>query len=237
MKFLNTIRKILNLLQNENLTTKQIAVKTGISNSTVSSTITKIRKEGKIKVIGKEGRANIYALGIKEEITHGKIPQREELFNLSENPKFIDSLMFSYISSSNEPSYYKIKGFFSSLGILDKDVLLAIFRNLDKNLLKMQHIPEGEYSQILNFLIKNAEIFLAKYPFTMSFQETYQFFKSFGIKDIKEFVKFLKKISEQYPEFIVLSSSRTGYPFDLFTFKNIFLKKIKFLPSGAWSLN
>ena len=228
---------ILDLLRSENLTTKQIAVKTGINNRTVSSTITKLRKEGKIKVFGKVGRANIYSLMIKEEITHDKIPQRKELFNLIENPKFIDSLMFSYISSSNNPSYNKIKGFFSSLGILDKDVLLAIFRNLDKNLLKMLNIPEGEYSQILNFLIKNAEIFIAKYPFTMSFQEAYQLFKSFSNQDIKEFVSFMKKISEKYPEFVILSSSRTGYSFDLFTFKQIFLEKIKFEPSGAWSLN
>lgn len=227
---------ILDLLQNENLTTNQIAAKTAINKSTVSSTISKLRKEGKIKVIGKEGRANIYSSIIKKEITYEKVPQREELFDLSENPKFIDSLIFSYVSSFNKPSYNKIKGFFSSLGILDKDVLMAIFRNLEKNLLKMENVPEGEYSRILGFLIKNAELFIARYPFTMSFQEAFQFFKSLGIQDIKKFVVFMKKLSEEYPEFIILSSSRTGYTFDLFTFKQIFLEKIKFAPSGAWSV-
>lgn len=228
---------ILDLLQSENLTTNQIANKTGINKSTVSSTISKLRKEGKIEVIGKEGRANIYASSLKEEITPVKIPQREVLFNLSENPKFIDSLMFSYVSSFNKPSYSKIKGFFSSLGILDKGVLMAIFRNLDKNLLKMENVPEGEYSQVLRFLIKNADLFIARYPFTMSFQEAFQLFKSFGIQDIRTFVDFMKNLSEKYSEFIILSSSRTGYTFDLFTFKQIFLEQIKFAPSGAWSVN
>lgn len=228
---------ILDLLQSENLTTNQIANKTGINKSTVSSTISKLRKEGKIEVIGKDGRANIYASSLKEEITPVKTPQREVLFNLSENPKFIDSLMFSYVSSFNKPSYSKIKGFFSSLGILDKGVLMAIFRNLDKNLLKMENVPEGEYSQILRFLIKNADLFIARYPFTMSFQEAFQLFKSFGIQDIRTFVDFMKELSEKYSEFIILSSSRTGYTFDLFTFKQIFLEQIKFAPSGAWSVN
>jgi len=228
---------ILGLLQSENLTTNQIANKTGINKSTVSSTISKLRKEGKIEVIGKDGRANIYASSLKEEITPVKIPQREVLFNLSENPKFIDSLMFSYVSSFNKPSYSKIKGFFSSLGILDKGVLMAIFRNLDKNLLKMENVPEGEYSQVLRFLIKNADLFIARYPFTMSFQEAFQLFKSFGIQDIRTFVDFMKNLSEKYSEFIILSSSRTGYTFDLFTFKQIFLEQIKFAPSGAWSVN
>ncbi len=228
---------ILDLLQNENLTANQIAVRTGINKSTVSSCVYNLKKKGKIKVIGKDGRANIYSSILKEKITPEEIPQREELFNLSENPKFIDSLMFSYVSSRNKPSYNKIKGFFSSLGILDKDVLLAIFRNLDKDLLKMEYIPEGEYSHVLKFLIKNAELFIVKYPFTMSFQEAYQFFKSFGIQDIEKFVNFMKRLSEKYPEFIILSSSRTGHPFDLFTFKQIFLEEIKFMPSGAWSVN
>jgi len=228
---------ILDLLQSENLTTNQIANKTGINKSTVSSTISKLRKEGKIEVIGKEGRANIYASSLKEEITPVKIPQREVLFNLSENPKFIDSLMFSYVSSFNKPTYSKIKGFFSSLGILDKGVLMAIFRNLDKNLLKMENVPEGEYSQVLRFLVKNADLFIARYPFTMSFQEAFQLFKSFGIQDIRTFVDFMKNLSEKYSEFIILSSSRTGYTFDLFTFKQIFLEQIKFAPSGAWSVN
>jgi len=237
VELLNKIKMILDLLQSENLTTNQIANKTGINKSTVSSTISKLRKEGKIEVIGKEGRANIYASSLKEEITPVKIPQREVLFNLSENPKFIDSLMFSYVSSFNKPTYSKIKGFFSSLGILDKGVLMAIFRNLDKNLLKMENVPEGEYSQVLRFLVKNADLFIARYPFTMSFQEAFQLFKSFGIQDIRTFVDFMKNLSEKYSEFIILSSSRTGYTFDLFTFKQIFLEQIKFAPSGAWSVN
>jgi len=237
VELLNKIKMILDLLQSENLTTNQIANKTGINKSTVSSTISKLRKEGKIEVIGKDGRANIYASSLKEEITPVKIPQREVLFNLSENPKFIDSLMFSYVSSFNKPTYSKIKGFFSSLGILDKGVLMAIFRNLDKNLLKMENVPEGEYSQVLRFLVKNADLFIARYPFTMSFQEAFQLFKSFGIQDIRTFVDFMKNLSEKYSEFIILSSSRTGYTFDLFTFKQIFLEQIKFAPSGAWSVN
>lgn len=237
MEFLNNIIKILDLLKSENLTTNQIANKTGINKKTVSSTITKLKKQGRIKVVGKEGRANIYSIDIKKEISQEIKPQREEIFDLSDNPKFIDSLLFTYLSSFNKPSYSKIKGFFSTLGIVDKSVLKAIFRNLDKKLLKMENIPEGEYSKVLKFLINNADLFMARYPFTMSFQETFQFFKSFGIQDIKNFVNFMKKLSERYPEFIILSSSRVGYTFDLFTFKKIFLEEIKFTPSGAWSVN
>ena len=228
---------ILDLLYKENLTTSEVSIKTGINKSTVGSCISKLRKEGKIKVIDKQGRANVYSCISLDQKKVKESIKPFEVANFFENPKFIDLLMFSYITSYKRPSYSKIQGFFASIGIMDKYVLLAIFRNLGKNLLIMKNVPVGNYSIILEFFIKNSDNFKPKYPFTLKFQEVYNFFKPLSIGDIKDFIDFMIELSKKYPEFLVLSSSRSGQPPDLLTFKQIFIEQIKFIPSGAWSVN
>lgn len=227
--------QIYDVLKAEDLTTRQISKKLNCSTGTISSYISKLKKEGKISVVGKEGRSNIYSVVSETQKIDKSVPTKEA-YNLVDNPKFIDALMFSFISSSSRASFSKIQDFFASLGILDKNLLFALLRNLDKKLLKIEEVPNDEYSTFLNHIINHADILLTKYPLTMNFQEGFSFFRALGIQDIKEFVNIMKVLSKKYPEFTNLSSSRTGHPADLFTIKQIFINQIEFMPSGAWSV-
>ena len=228
--------KIFELLKKENLTSEQISKKLKVKKEKVYSPIRQLKKAGKIKVIDKDGRSYIYSAIVGKVQIEDKSLQKDK-FDLIENPQFIDSLIFSFITSCRKPTYSKIKGFFVTLGIIDKNLVLALLRNLEKDLLYLENIPDDDYSKVLNFLIANSDKLRMKYPLTMDIQNAYMFFRDMGIKSIENFVKFMKNLSIHYPEFIFLSSSHSGHREDLFTIKQIFLDQIEFMPSGSWSVS
>ncbi len=227
--------QIYEILKLENLTAKEVSKKLNFNKGTTSSYISTLKKEGKLEVVGKKGKANVYS-SIVDKKKLDEIPIQKTSFNLVDHPKFIDSLIFSFISSSQNPSFSKIQNFFSTLGVLEKNLVFALLRNLDKELLRMEKVPDGDYSRILNYIIKNADDLATKYPLTMDFQEAFSIFRSLGFRDIKEFVNLINKLSNKYPEFISLSSSRTGHLPDLLTIKQIFIHPIEFKLTGAWSV-
>lgn len=230
-------KKILGVLSENSLTNNEIAEKTRLNINKVRKNTLKLKKEGKILVVSKKGRENVYAIKEESEGVIISVGSSNLPFDLSENPKFIDSLMFSFITFAGNPNYNQIQNFFSSLGIINKSVLFAIFRNIEKKLIKMSNVPEGPYAKILHYIIKNTQRIKQEYPLTMHFQEAYKLFKPLGILDIQQFVNYIKKLSEEYPEFISISSSKIGVPADLFTFKKVFIEQIAFITSGAWSVN
>ena len=227
---MNTAEQIIDLLKKENLTIKELVQKTGIKDTAIRSCIAKLKVEGKVKEAGKKGRAINYSISKGNEII-------ADYLILIENPKFIDALIFSYVSSYNKPSYGKIQGFLSSLGITEKNILTAIIRNIARKQLEIENIPEGNFARVLNVLIKNGDNINKLYPLTMTFQEAYQFLEELGIQNIQEFITLMLNLSKRYPEFVVPSTSRIGQNFDLISFKQIFIEQIKFKLSGAWSVS
>ena len=109
-------------------------------------------------------------------------------------------------------------------------------RNLEKDLLYLKNIPDDDYSRVLKFLIVNSDALRTRYPLSMNIQEAYLFFRDLGLRNIEDFVNFMKNLSIHYPEFISFSSSHSGHREDLFTIRQIFLYQIKFIPSGSWSV-
>ncbi len=230
------IEQIYELLKREELSSEQISKRLKINKGTVSSCISKLKKDGKVVVVRKEGRLNIHSSIIgKKQIED--ITLQKDMFNLVENPRFIDSLIFSFITSSKKPTYRKIKSFFVTLGIIDKNLIFALLRNLEKELLYMENLPNDNYSKVLKFLIDKGNKLRTMYPLTMNIQEAFLFFRDLGIKIIEDFVNFMKNLSNQYPEFISLSSSHSAHREDLITIKQIFLDQIEFIPAGAWSVS
>ncbi len=229
---------ILKLLTEEKLTVEQISKKIDISKSTINYHVKKLRDQGKIEVIGKKGRANIFFISLKEN-THKESAQiRPDIsFNLIDNPKFIDILIFTFVNACKNASFRKIQDFLTSVGVLNKNILSALFRNLDRDLLQLENIPNNNYSKVLNFLLNNSDKVISNYPFTMNFQEAYIFFKHLDIDNMDEFIQFMSDLSKKYPEFISISSSRSGYRPDLLSIKQIFLDKVQFIPKGPWSVN
>ena len=221
--------KILNVLKEKTLTNKEIARLTKLKINEVRQLTLKLRTLGKIKVEEKRGREILYSSkGLKNNQSYLGSPT---------NGKYIDGLLFTFISSSGKVNYDQMVNFYSTLGVTENIVFFRVLRNLQKGFIEIINLPDGFYSQIISFFVQNFKKVKDAYPLTMKFQEAFLFFKPLGISNIEDFINDLKKLSKDFPEFVNINSSEIGKPANLLTFNQIFVKQIKFVTSGAWRIS
>lgn len=226
---MNPEDKILDTLKETTLTNKEIARLTKLKINIVSQVTLKLRTLGKIEVEGKRGREYLYSSkGLKNNQAYLGRPT---------NGKYIDGLLFTFISNSGQVNYDQLVNFYSTLGVTENIVFFRVLRNLQKGFIEAVNIPDGFYFQIISFFVQNFKKVKDAYPLTMKFQEAFIFFKPLGLNNIEDFIEVLKKLSKDFPEFVGINSSEIGKPADLFTFKKIFIKQIKFITSGAWRIS
>jgi len=226
---LNPEDKILDALKERILTNKEIARLTKLKINDVRQLTLKLRTLGKIKVEGKRSREYLYSSkGLENNQSYLGSPP---------NGKYIDGLLFTFISNSGEVNYDQLVNFYSTLGVTEYIVFFRVLSNLQKGLIEVINVPDGFYSQIISFIVQNFKKVKDAYPLTMKFQEAFLFFKPLGLNNIENFIDALKKLSKDFPEFVSINSSEIGKSADLFTFNQIFVKQIKFITSGAWRIS
>jgi len=226
---LNSEDKILNALKERSLTNKEIARLTKLKINEVRQLTLKLRTLGKIKFEGKKGREHLYSSkGLENNQSYLGSPT---------NGKYIDGLLFTFISNSGKVNYDQMVNFYSTLGVTENIVFFRVLRNLQKGFIEVINVPDGFYSQIISFFVQNFKKVKDAYPLTMKFQEAFLFFKPLGLNNIEDFIDVLKKLSKDFPEFVSINSSEIGKSADLLTFNQIFVKQIKFITSGAWRIS
>ena len=71
---------------------------------------------------------------------------------------------------------------------------------------------------------------------TLSVREAYEKFQYLGHKYPSDLVSHFEQLTQKYPEFVSLSSSKIGEPPDLITFKQFFIDQLKFHIDNNWDL-
>ncbi len=221
--------KVLDVLKERTLTNREIARLTKLKINDVRQITLKLRTLGKIKVEEKRGREYLYSSkGLENDQSYLGSPT---------NGKYVDGLLFTFISNSGKVNYDQLVNFYSTLGMTEYIVFFRVLRNLQKGFIEVTNVPDGFYSKIISFFVQNFKKVKDAYPLTMKFQEAFLFFKPLGISNIEDFINDLKKLSKDFPEFVNINSSEIGRPADLLTFNQIFVKQIKFITSGAWRIS
>jgi hypothetical protein len=213
---LNPENKILDVLKDNSLTNKEIALITKIKVNRVRQLTLKLRILGEIEVEAKRGREYLYT--IKEP-----------------KDKYFDGLLLTFLADYDKVDYEQLVKFYSALGIKEYNVLFRLLHNLQRRVINIINVPEGLYSEIIYFFIHNLKKKLKHvYPLTMTYQEAYSFFQPLGFRNIEHLVESLQKLSKTYPEFVKINSSKKGKFAATITFKQIFIKDLQFVATGTW---
>ncbi len=148
------------------------------------------------------------------------------------NPIY-ELMLFTLFQRQQETTYSKILKFYSSFGIKTELAFKTILKKLNDGDIIYKGNTDSDYMNLLQSILKSTEI---KYPLTLSVQEAIKKFKYLNIKYPSELIKYFEELSQRFPEFISLSSSKIGEPSDLITFKQVFIDQIKFYPDNNWVL-
>ncbi|MFW9997631.1 MAG: hypothetical protein ACFFD4_36665 [Candidatus Odinarchaeota archaeon] len=144
---------------------------------------------------------------------------------------FNDIVLFLAIKNLEKPNFSSISLFCSSFGIKNETIVKILAKKIKDNDVSHDEITDPVLKLVhANILDKSARNF----PLTISVTDALSLFKDLNITDPLELIKVFKKLENDYPGLVQMSSSQLGSPVDLFTFKRIFPENVVFKLTNRW---
>ena len=160
-----------------------------------------------------------------------KIKKKKSSFHAPENKYFADLILFNAVKSFKKPDYLKILEFCSSFDIKTEVIISRLQNRIRIGDINYSKINDEYIQNIITDILNKSKI---QYPFIIPIQNFLQEFPSLNFNNFDSIIQFLQKISQRYPGYLQLSSSKLGFPADLVTFNHLFPNSVFFSLSNRW---